>query len=88
MKGVQCYELFGGIALKIHIFSFFIFISKTIKNYLDILPSNHKTNRIFVTNSILVEFKRERNLRDCFILSKLNRDNNTVETPGTTNNNG
>ena len=22
MKGVQCYELFGGIALKIHIFSF------------------------------------------------------------------
>ena len=27
MKGVQCYELFGGIALKIHTFSFFIFIS-------------------------------------------------------------
>ena len=27
MKGVQCYELFGGIALKIHTFSFFyIFI--------------------------------------------------------------
>ena len=25
MKGVQCYELFGGIALKIHAFSFFIF---------------------------------------------------------------
>ena len=25
MKGVQCYELFGGIALKIHTFSFFIF---------------------------------------------------------------
>ena len=24
MKGVQCYELFGGIALKIHTFSFFI----------------------------------------------------------------
>ena len=23
MKGVQCYELFGGIALKIHTFSFF-----------------------------------------------------------------
>ena len=22
MKGVQCYELFGGIALKIHTFSF------------------------------------------------------------------
>ena len=25
MKDVQCYELFGGIALKIHTFSFFIF---------------------------------------------------------------
>ena len=24
MKGVQCYELFGGIALKNHTFSFFI----------------------------------------------------------------
>ena len=29
MKGVQCYELFGGIALKIHTFSFFfIFINR------------------------------------------------------------
>ena len=26
MKGVQCYELFGGIALKNHAFSFFHFI--------------------------------------------------------------
>ena len=26
MKGVQCYELFGGIALKIHSFSFHFFI--------------------------------------------------------------
>ena len=26
MKGVQCYELFGGIALKIHTFSFFHFL--------------------------------------------------------------
>ena len=25
MKGVQCYELFGAIALKIHTFSFFHF---------------------------------------------------------------
>ena len=25
MKGVQCYELFGGIALKIHTFSFHFF---------------------------------------------------------------
>ena len=27
MKDVQCYELFGGIALKNHAFSFFFFIS-------------------------------------------------------------
>ena len=27
MKGVQCYELFRGIALKNHAFSFFFFIS-------------------------------------------------------------
>ena len=26
MKGVQCYELFGGIALKNHIFSFSLYI--------------------------------------------------------------
>ena len=26
MKGVQCYELFGGIALKNHAFSFFFFL--------------------------------------------------------------
>ena len=28
MKGVQCYELFGGIALKNHAFSFFSLISQ------------------------------------------------------------
>ena len=32
MKGVQCYELFGGIALKNHAFSFF-FISITATFY-------------------------------------------------------
>ena len=33
MKGVQCYELFGGIALKNHTFSFFfifIYVEKNI----------------------------------------------------------
>ena len=29
-------------------------------------------------------FNREKNLRDCFLRSKLYRDSNTVETPGTT----
>ena len=30
MKGVQCYELFGGIALKNHTFSFFFIINKAL----------------------------------------------------------
>ena len=32
MKDVQCYELFGGIALKNHAFLFFIFISSHFAN--------------------------------------------------------
>ena len=59
-------------------------IAKAIKSNLSILSANHKTNRIFGTNSNLVEIKREKNLRDCFIRSKHYRDNNTVKTSGTT----
>ena len=41
MKGIQCYELFGGIALKNHTFSFsfssfiviFLLLEKAPKNY-------------------------------------------------------
>ena len=33
MKDVQCYELFGGIALKNHALSFFIFIMLPYINY-------------------------------------------------------
>ena len=32
MKGVQCYELFGGIAIKNHAFSFFFHFLKEMKN--------------------------------------------------------
>ena len=32
MKGVQCYELFGGIALKNHTFSFSFHVIKAIYN--------------------------------------------------------
>ena len=42
MKGVQCYELFGGIALKNHTFSFFISVNeelKTICSFLSVLFS-------------------------------------------------
>ena len=40
--------------------------AKTIKNNQNILSDNQKTNRIFGTNSILLAFKREKNLRDFF----------------------
>ena len=34
MKGVQCYELFGGIALKIHTFSFsFSYLRQSVVDY-------------------------------------------------------
>ena len=35
MKGVQCYELFGGIALKIHTFFFFFHIAASLSPLLD-----------------------------------------------------
>ena len=33
MKGVQCYELFGGIALKIHTFSFHFHILASYQSF-------------------------------------------------------
>ena len=54
-------------------------IAKTIKSNQSILPDNHKTNCIFGTNSVIVAFKREKNRRDCFIRSKLYRDDNTAK---------
>ena len=40
MKDVQCYELFGGIALKNHAFSFhFIFICAWLDSVLDLLTA-------------------------------------------------
>ena len=59
-------------------------IAKTTKDNLYIVFANHKTNRIFGTNPVLVVFEREKNLRDYLIRSKHYRDNNTINTPGTT----
>ena len=39
MKGVQCYELFGGIALKNHTFSF-SFFSRSFYVYITVLTFN------------------------------------------------
>ena len=51
MKGVQCYELFGGIALKIHTFSFFSFLKNVFKCHGDRkinLTDTHYTQVRFV----------------------------------------
>ena len=55
MKGVQCYELFGGIALKIHTFSFFfIFMyDKNLKSNL----INRRRLKESVANKIIKYFK-------------------------------
>ena len=52
MKDVQCYELFGGIALKNHAFSF----SKTSTNYntqqhKNVLAARYATSKNSVTSS-------------------------------------
>ena len=50
MKGVQCYELFGGIALKIHTFSFFSNAEeKSSKASTDMLPLLRERNRSLTT---------------------------------------
>ena len=56
MKGVQCYELFGGIALKIHTFSFFfqVVINKADDSISDLEcvilkgDSSNRTDRLIV----------------------------------------
>ena len=45
-------------------------IAKTIKSNRNILSTNHRTNRIFGTNSVFVAIRREMNLRECFVRSK------------------
>ena len=51
MKGVQCYELFGGIALKIHTFSFSFSNAevKSSKASTDMLPLLRERNRLLTT---------------------------------------
>ena len=58
MKGVQCYELFGGIALKIHTFSFFIF---SVKDKI-LQPS------VYCTSTILNELSRDVVWTFCFVV--------------------
>ena len=49
MNGVQCYELFGGIAFKNHTFSFFIFFQCVI-----MVISVYLTNMIVIQCVIMV----------------------------------
>ena len=54
MKGVQCYELFGGIALKNHAFSFF-FISSNLLSVLHLYT--------FCVNSISFQSSQKYSLK-------------------------
>ena len=68
VKGVQCYELFGGIALKNHTFSFFHFhceyylASNNLYRYnyvmLDGFSTNSKRDHPLIVNDSLHEYKR------------------------------
>ena len=51
MKGVQCYELFGGIALKNHTFSFFFI--KVIKTILTDITKIKPIPCTGITNSLV-----------------------------------
>ena len=46
VKGVQCYELFGGIALKIHAFSFFFFYAGKIAQFSFTYEKVNKTDSV------------------------------------------
>ena len=48
MKGVQCYELFGGKALKIHTFSFFHF------QVAQILYQGEQTSEVVSLHQIII----------------------------------
>ena len=50
MKGVQCYELFGGIALKIHTFSFFHFSRVN-----DLLSNDDEIFTVKLTNVVTLD---------------------------------
>ena len=45
MKGVQCYELFGGIALKIHTFSFFFIGGSVVRSSMKIFEQLYLIGR-------------------------------------------
>ena len=54
VKGVQCYELFGGIALKNHTFSFFSYSSKPLSLMQSLyLSSNLPTSGKYKSRKIL-----------------------------------
>ena len=61
MKGVQCYELFGGIALKIHTFSFFSF-----SNSCALLKREENPLRQFSLDNHLTLVCRKRQSKFCY----------------------
>ena len=61
MKDVQCYELFGGIALKNHAFSFFFHIANGCPFCIDRISIQTPCNS---SNKVLLENKQSLNAKD------------------------
>ena len=59
------------------------YIAETIKSNLNILSANHKTNRIFGTNSVFGNLS-EKIIYEIALFVPNYRDDNTAKTPGTT----
>ena len=62
MKGVQCYELFGGIALKIHTFSFSCMRSQHTEVKKRLLRSFHQNKKTNVSFKLPALKLREKNV--------------------------
>ena len=67
MKGVQCYELFGGIALKNHTFSFFISLYNAVYSACLLMLFAAITNAVCLNNAISSSFFID--LCKCFLFS-------------------
>ena len=79
MKGVQCYELFGGIALKIHTFSLFFHIENRLRPTIEkpafITIKDHKEN--FEDNMkcrLINPMKKEIGRFSKYMLHRINTD--------------
>ena len=68
MKGVQCYELFGGISLKNHAFSFFIFFYDGAWLHLQRRSQTCLRFLTIPTNALLLASKWHKGLKKHYVI--------------------